>query len=37
VPTALIALSFCLQDLARFEIAPWPRRSAAPDWRVRQR
>lgn len=35
VPTALIALSFCLQDLARFEIPPWPRRSAAPDWRKR--
>jgi len=35
VPTALIALSFCLQDLARFEIPPWPRRSAAPDWRAR--
>ena len=35
VPTALIALSFCLQDLARFEIPPWPRRSAAADWRTR--
>jgi hypothetical protein len=35
VPTALIALSFCLQDLARFEIPPWPRGSAAPDWRMR--
>ena len=34
VPTALIALSFCLQDLARFEIPPWPRRSVAPDWRA---
>jgi hypothetical protein len=35
VPTALIALSFCLQDLARFEIPPWPKGSAAPDWRAR--
>jgi hypothetical protein len=35
VPTALIALSFCLQDLARFEIPPWPRVLVALDWRIR--
>jgi hypothetical protein len=32
IPTALIALSFTTQDLARFEIPPWPRRSLAPRW-----
>ena len=34
VPTLLIALSFGLQELPQFEIPPWPRRSAAPDWRA---
>lgn len=33
VPTALIALSFCLQEAARFEIPPRPRRCDAADWR----
>lgn len=33
VPTLLIALSFCLQELPQFEIPPWPRRSSAPGWR----
>jgi hypothetical protein len=32
VPTALIALSFCLQELPRFEIPPRPRRSPALTW-----
>jgi hypothetical protein len=32
LPTALIVLSFCAQELPRFEIPPWPRRNAAPDW-----
>ena len=27
-----IALSFCLQEEARFEIPPWPRRSKATRW-----
>lgn len=27
-----IALSFCLQEEARFEIPPWPRRSTAARW-----
>ena len=35
VPTVLIAFSFCLQERARFEIPPRPRRSTAPDWRAR--
>lgn len=33
VPTLFVALSFVLQELPRFEIPPWPRRSSAPDWR----
>jgi len=32
IPTLLIALSFTTQDLARFEIPPWPRRSSATHW-----
>jgi hypothetical protein len=32
VPTALIALSFCLQELAQYEIPPVPRRGAAGSW-----
>jgi hypothetical protein len=36
VPTALIALSFCLQELPQYEIPPLPRRSAAADWRRSQ-
>jgi hypothetical protein len=34
VPTLLVALSFCLQELPRFEIPPWPRRLTAPAWRT---
>jgi hypothetical protein len=33
VPTLLVALSFCLQELPRFEIPPWPRRLTAAAWR----
>jgi hypothetical protein len=33
VPVVLIALSFCLQDLARLEIPPWPWRDPSPSWR----
>jgi hypothetical protein len=33
VPTLLVALSFCLQELPRFEIPPWPRRPRAAAWR----
>lgn len=33
VPTVLIALSFCLQELPRFEIPPLPRRSRLASWR----
>jgi hypothetical protein len=36
IPTALIALSFTTQDLARFEIPPWPRRSSAAHWQTAQ-
>jgi hypothetical protein len=35
VPTALIALSFCLQELPQYEIPPLPRRSSAASWRRR--
>ena len=35
VPTVLIAFSFCLQEQAKFEIPPRPRRSTAPEWRAR--
>ncbi len=35
LPTALIALSFCLQELPEFVIPPLPRRSDAPTWRLR--
>ena len=34
VPTALLALAFCLQEMPQFEIPPRPRRSAAASWRV---
>jgi hypothetical protein len=33
VPTALIALSLCLQEMPQYEIPPLPRRSAAARWR----
>ena len=34
VPTALIALSFCLQELPQYEIPPLPRRMTMPGWRA---
>jgi hypothetical protein len=34
VPVALLGLSLCLQELPRFEIPPWPRRSRAAAWRT---
>jgi hypothetical protein len=34
VPTLFVALSFMLQELPRFEIPPWPRRSQAAAWRL---
>lgn len=37
LPTALIALSFCLQELPEFVIPPLPRRSLAPTWWQRPR
>ncbi len=33
IPTALIALSFCLQELPTYEIPPVPRRARGPHWR----
>lgn len=33
-PIALLAVAFSLQELPRFEIPPWPRRSRAATWRV---
>lgn len=33
VPIGLLALSFCLQELPRFEIPPLPRRRRAASWR----
>jgi hypothetical protein len=33
VPTALIALSFCLQELPEYEIPPLPRRATMASWR----
>lgn len=35
VPTLLLAGAFMLQEMPRFEIPPWPRRSPSPDWLVR--
>ncbi len=32
VPTLLLAGAFMLQEMPRFEIPPWPRRSSAADW-----
>jgi hypothetical protein len=34
LPTLLLAGAFMLQEMPRFEIPRWPRRSAAPDWRA---
>ena len=36
VPTVLLALAFSLQESARFEIPPWPRRLKASAWPVPQ-
>jgi hypothetical protein len=33
IPTALIALSFCLQELPTYEIPPVPRRARSAQWR----
>jgi hypothetical protein len=33
IPTLLIALSFCLQELPTYEIPPIPRPSPSPHWR----
>jgi hypothetical protein len=32
LPIGVLALSFCLQELPRFEIPPWPRPSRATRW-----
>jgi len=32
LPTVLIAISFMTQDVPRFEIPPWPRRTSATRW-----
>lgn len=32
LPTAVFALSFCLQELPRLELPPWPRPLEAPRW-----
>jgi hypothetical protein len=32
VPTVIVAVSFVLQELPRFEIPPWPRRLPASAW-----
>lgn len=32
VPTLLIAISFCVQELPVHEIPPWPRRRAGGTW-----
>ena len=37
VPTLLLAGAFMLQEMPRFEIPPWPRRSPAADWCSAQR
>ena len=34
VPTLLIAGSFCLQELPRYEVPPLPRRATAASWRA---
>ncbi len=34
LPIALLALSFCLQELPQFEFPPLPRRARAPRWRL---
>jgi hypothetical protein len=33
-PPLLLVVFFCLRELPRIEIPPWPRRSTAPGWRV---
>jgi len=37
VPTLLLAGAFMLQEMPRFEIPPWPKRSSAADWREQSR
>jgi hypothetical protein len=32
VPTVIVAISFLLQELPRFEIPPWPRALTMPSW-----
>jgi hypothetical protein len=32
VPTVLVALSFCLQELPQFEIPPIPRKPSTTGW-----
>jgi hypothetical protein len=32
-PPLLLLLVFCMREMPRIEIPPWPRRSAAPAWR----
>lgn len=34
VPTVIVAVSFLLQELPRFEIPPWPRPLRVPQWRA---
>jgi len=34
VPTVLLAIAFCMQEMPQFEIPPRPRRSEAGSWRV---
>lgn len=36
VPTLLLAGAFMLQEMPRFEIPPWPRRSSAADWHAQR-
>lgn len=33
-PLILLGLSLCLQEMARFEVPPWPRRLADTHWRA---
>ena len=35
VPIGLLAFSFMLQELPRFEVPPWPRKGTAGQWRQR--
>jgi hypothetical protein len=33
-PPLLMVAFFCMREMPRIEIPPWPRRSRAPGWRV---